>query len=54
MKIELIANDCKSESYMGGGVKLTALVNMEDFYRMLDGINPQILTNYIYQKIRAK
>lgn len=37
-----------------GGVKLTALVNMEDFYRMLDGINPQILTNYIYQKIRAK
>lgn len=53
MKIELVASDCKSESYMGG-VKLTALVNMEDFYRMLDGINPQILTNYIYQKIRAK
>lgn len=51
MKIELVANDCKSESYMGG-VKLTALVNMEDFYRMLDGINPQILTNYIYMKLK--
>lgn len=36
----------------GGGVKLTALVNMEDFYRMLDGINPQILTNYIYMKLK--
>ena len=35
-----------------GGVKLTALVNMEDFYRMLDGINPQILTNYIYMKLK--
>ena len=54
MKIELVASDCKSVSYTGG-VKLTALVNMEDFYRMLDGINPQILTDYIYQKMkRAK
>lgn len=53
MKIELVVSDCKSVSYTG--VKLTALVNMEDFYRMLDGINPQILTNYIYQKMkRAK
>lgn len=52
MKIELIANDCKSDSCTGGGVKLTALVNMEDFYRMLDGINPQILTNYIYMKLK--
>ena len=31
---------------------MTALVNMEDFYRMLDGINPQILTNYIYMKLK--
>jgi hypothetical protein len=38
---------------MGGG-KIEALVNMEEFYAMLDRINPQILTNYIYMRLKAK
>lgn len=36
---------------MGGG-RIEALVNMEDFYAVLDRINPQILTNYLYLKLK--
>jgi len=32
---------------------MEALVNMEDFYAMLDGVNPQILTNYIYMRLKS-
>lgn len=35
-----------------GGGKIEALVNMEDFYKMLDGINPHILTDYIYMRLK--
>lgn len=35
-----------------GGGKIEALVNMEDFYKMLDSINPHILTDYIYMRLK--
>jgi len=54
MKIELNVNRCKLENYIMGGGKIEALVNMEEFYAMLDRINPQILTNYIYMRLKAK
>lgn len=54
MKIELNVNRYKLESYITGGGKIEALVNMEEFYAMLDRINPQILTNYIYMRLKAK
>ena len=37
-----------------GGGKIEALVNMEDFYKMLDSINPHILTDYIYMRLKHK
>lgn len=42
------------ELHNWGGGKIEALVNMEEFYAMLDRINPQILTNYIYMRLKAK
>lgn len=53
MKIKLnVSSYCTESCIMGGGVKIEALVNMEDFYKMLDGINPHILTDYIYMRLK--
>lgn len=52
MKIKLNVSSYCTESCIMGGGKIEALVNMEDFYKMLDGINPHILTDYIYMRLK--
>ena len=54
MRIELNVSRYRIDGCImeGGGGKIEALVNMEDFYKMLDSINPHILTDYIYMRLK--
>ena len=56
MRIELNVSRYRIDGCImeGGGGKIEALVNMEDFYKMLDSINPHILTDYIYMRLKHK
>ena len=52
MRIELNVSRYRIDGCIMGGGKIEALVNMEDFYKMLDSINPHILTEYIYMRLK--
>ncbi len=43
----------KTDSYKEENGDLEILANMEDFYAMLDKINPVIIDNYIKHKDKA-
>lgn len=54
MRIELNVSRYRIDGCIMEGGKIEALVNMEDFYKMLDSINPHILTDYIYMRLKHK
>lgn len=43
----------KTNSYKAENGDLEILANMEDFYAMLDRVNPVIIENYIKNKTKA-
>lgn len=43
----------KTNSYKAENGGLEILTNMEDFYAMLDRVNPVIIENYIKNKTKA-
>ena len=50
MRIRIKACDFNVDA----ALNMELLVNMEDFYKMLDSINPHILTDYIYMRLKHK
>lgn len=42
-----------SDFNVDAGLNMEILVNMEDFYAMLDGVSPRIITDYIYTRLKA-
>lgn len=49
MRIRMKACDFNVDA----GLNMEILVNMEDFYAMLDGVSPRTITDYIYTRLKA-
>lgn len=49
MKIRMKVNDFNVDA----GLNMEILVNMEDFYAMLDGVSPRTITDYICTRLKA-
>ncbi len=41
-----------SDFNVNAGLNMEILVNMEDFYAMLDGVSPRTITDYIYMRLK--
>ena len=49
MKIRMKVSDFNVDT----GLNMEILVNMEDFYAMLDGVSARTITDYIYIRLKA-
>lgn len=49
MKITLKTNACRLQ-----GNEVQALVDMEEFYALLDRVHSRVLTNYLYTRMQPK
>lgn len=48
MRIRMKACDFNVDA----ALNMEILVNMEDFYAMLDGVSPRTITDYIYMRLK--